>query len=274
MPAIPNSPLDRKQTMQLANALRERIVRPIAVDVWTQQTPVAASDEQEPGPHTETTLQLMRQIKSLHPGINLTPYDLDQHASMAAERGITESPTVVLRCGGRSITTVGLFFGTLFPPFLDQMGFLSLGRTPLSPETRALLQGLSDDLTIEAFLTPYDGASAQMMPLLGALAAEGRRVRLTEIEATQFPALAGRREVTEVPLLFINGRRLAGFFDEAALTEQIERILAGSEEPATREAARTAPYLSEAEIRRRLAGRELGPEAAAGELSVPEPPGP
>lgn len=278
MPAIPDGPLDRPQAARLASALRERVVRPVSIEVWTREAPAVDTGERDPGRHSRTTLNLLRQMKALNSSISLTPYDLDRHATMAADRSITESPTVVVRCAGRSITTLGLFLGPLFPVFLDQIGFLSLGRTPLAPETRGFLRGLSADVTIEAFLTPYDGASAKMIPLLGSMAVEGKRVRVTEIEATQFPLLAGRRLVTEVPLLVINGHRFAGFFNEDQLVEQLRQVVEGSDAP-VRDQVRAAPYLSEDEIRERsralraatatTADQPGGPETAADGLIIP-----
>src|SRR5690606_3497787 len=121
------------------------------------------------------TLALMRQLKTLHSALTLTPYDLDKHAARAAEAGIHVSPTVVFRSGGRSLHLAGMFYGPLFPPVLDIMGFLSMGRSPLAAETQQVLHTLEGDVEVEAFLTPFDPFSVQMLPLLGAMAAETKQ---------------------------------------------------------------------------------------------------
>ena len=64
-----------------------------------------------------------------------------------------------------------------------------------------------------------------------AFAAVNHHLRVTQIEASQFPILMGKHLVTEVPSLSINGHRFVGHYNESQLAEQVERVLAGSDEP-------------------------------------------
>ncbi len=245
MPAIPKGPLSPQQTQQVANLLRQRLLRQVAIEVWTREPQQIFTGERDDGRHAQAALELARQIKSLHPMLTLTPYDIDRSERVAAERGIEHSPTITLRCGGKGIRTVGLFFGPFSQAFLDALSIVSVGETPLTPATKAALRAIDSEVTIEAFLTPFDPISVQMIPMLTAFAVEGRKVRVTLYEAAQFPVLAGKRMITQVPLVTINGKRFVGMYGESDLCEQIVRVVEGNDEPVVRERVLATPYLSE-----------------------------
>lgn len=250
MPAIPEGPLGRQQAQQVAGLLQQRLLRQVALEVWTRKPQAIFTGERDDGRHGQAALDLVRQLKTLHPMLTLTPYDLDTHERTAAERGIEHSPTVTMRCGGRGLRTVGLFFGPFFQAFLDALGIVSTGQSQLSRETRARLATIEDEVTVEAFLSPFDPISVQMIPLLAAFAVEGKRVRVTLYEASQFPVLAGKRMLTQVPLITINGKRFVGAYRETELCEQIARVVEGNEEPVVRDRVYATPYVSEDDARR------------------------
>ena len=245
MPAIPKGPLSPQQTQQVANLLRQRLLRQVAIEVWTREPQAIFTGERDDGRHAQAALELARQIKSLHPMLTLTPYDIDKSERVAAERGIEHSPTITLRCGGKGIRTVGLFFGPFSQAFLDALSIVSVGEAPLSPTTKAALRGIDSEVTIEAFLTPFDPISVQMIPMLTAFAVEGKKVRVTLYEASQFPVLAGKRMISQVPLSTINGQRFVGHYGESDLREQIVRVVEGNDEPVVRERVLATPYLRE-----------------------------
>lgn len=250
MPGIPAGPLGRPEMSEIAKALSERLQRGVSLEVWSREESGIVSSERDVNEHAADTLALMRQLKTLHPALTFTAYDLDKHASRAAEAGITLSPTVVFRSGGRAVQMAGLFYGPLFPPTLDVMGFLSMQTTPLAPETREAMRGLTAPIEIEAFVTPFDPFSPHLVPLLAAFAVEAKQIKLRFVEASQFPVLAGQRLLTEVPLLVINGTRFPGYWDELSLSKQIQNIASGSDEKVIRDRVLTAEYVSEAEAKR------------------------
>lgn len=245
MPAIPKGPLSPQQTQQVANLLRQRLLRQVAIEVWTREPRTIFTGERDDGRHAQAALELARQIKSLHPMLTLTPYDIDKSERVAAERGIEHSPTITLRCGGKGIRTVGLFFGPFSQAFMDALSIVSVGETPLSPATKTSLRGIDSEVTIEAFLTPFDPISVQMIPMLTAFAVEAKKFRVTLYEASQFPVLAGKRMISQVPLITINGKRFVGLYGEADLREQIVRVVEGNDVPVVRERVLATPYLSE-----------------------------
>ncbi|MDO9444748.1 MAG: hypothetical protein Q7K37_05480 [Dehalococcoidia bacterium] len=249
MAAIAKGPLPRAEAVSVQRLLRERLSRRVAFDVWTLSPGTIVTPERDPGIHTDDVLALARQLATLHQGLSVTPYDLERHADRAREEGITMVPATVLRSTGRSIQTVGYFSGALFQALLDLVWLVSNGTSPVSPATRAALQAIDTDVVMEALVTPYDPFSVQVARLLGAFAVESKRIHVRIIEITEFRRLAEQRMVTEVPVLTINGRRSVGLWNESTLLEQLQRILAGNEEPVVRDRIYTAPYISEEEAR-------------------------
>ncbi|MSQ31169.1 MAG: hypothetical protein EXR64_03965 [Dehalococcoidia bacterium] len=270
MPAAPGGPLAPDLEVEVAKYLGERLVRPVGLDVWTRPDSALVLTDRDPSTHGEQVLATMRQLVRLHPGITVTPYDLDKHATRAAEAGVELSPTTIVRSGGRSVHLVGLPAAMLFPAFLDVLGFLSRGEAPLSEESHAAIGALTAPVQIELLGAAYDPYSAHMMRLVAALAAVSRFVRARIIEVAEFPLLAARRGVTEVPVLTIEGRRLVGAWEEPALIEQIQRVVAGNADPVIRDHVYSMPYVTEAESRRIAAEQaSAAPPPPAGGLYIP-----
>lgn len=268
MPAVPERVLTVNQMQHVRRWLREHLSAQVAIEVWSREEHGAEAGDRDTNPQGWMSLALMRQLKLAHPAITVTPYDLDRDAGGAEERGIEQAPTVIMRCRGRSIRTVGVFFGAVFQPFLDELSYLSRGTTPLAPHNVERLQAIEGPVTIEAYVSAFDPISIRMIPLLGAFAVAGRRVRMTQVEVSQFPILAGQHLIEEVPVVVINGHRFTGHYNERQLLEQIEGVVGGSDEPVARERVLTSPYVSDEEMRRRVAEQQASAPAA------PPPPSP
>ncbi|MQC18403.1 MAG: hypothetical protein DWG80_04940 [Chloroflexi bacterium] len=263
MPALPEAPLSANQMQILRDWLRGHLAGAVAIEVWSREDAGIFTGEHDVNPQAAMALSLMRQIKASHPAISVTPYDIDRNTEGAAERGVTESPTVIMRARGRTIRLVGVFFGAVFQPFLDELGYLSTGQSPLAPTMLERLAEIDEEVAIEAYLSAFDPVSIRMIPLLGALAVANRHLRVTEVEASQFPILMGKRLVSQVPTLAINGHRFIGHYNESQLVEQIERVLAGSDEPVVRDQVLASPYVSNAEMRERLEAQIAAQTTAA-----------
>lgn len=266
MAAIPKGPLGRAESAQIAALMAQRFRQRVGLEVWTRVEGSLVTLDRDVNPHAEDTLALFRQIATLSPLLTITPYDIDRFSERAAQAGITHSPTVVIRSAGRAIQTVGMFYGPLFAPLLEVIGFASVGRTPIGDETRAVLAGIDADLQVEAFISPFDPLSPQMLLLLGAMAVESKRVHVRIVEASQYPILVNQRLVTKVPVTWVNGRRLEGFWGEQDFAEQLRRIAAGEEEPVIRDRVLNAEYMSE-DAARQLAQSGGG---AGGQATTPQ----
>ncbi|MDA0270078.1 MAG: hypothetical protein O2798_02300 [Chloroflexi bacterium] len=249
MPGPVHGPLSRQESTSVQRLLAERITRRVGFDVWTLKPAALITPERDPGVHVDEVSSLFRQLVTLHPALSITPYDLEQHADRARAAGITMSPTTVVRSTGRSVQLVGYFSGALFQALLDLMWFISSGSSPVTPQTRAALQAIEQDVVIEALVTPYEPFSVQLARVLGAFTVANKRLHVRLVEISEFPRLAEQRMVTQVPVLSINGRRSVGLWNESTLLEQLQRIIEGNEEPVIRDRIYTAPYMSEDQAR-------------------------
>lgn len=269
----------KQDQAQLAGILRERLLRPVGLDVWTRAESRLARPDRDNCEHCDDLLQATRDLVSLHPALSITLYDLDEHADRAEQAGVKHAPTTIIRGGGRSIRFTGYWSGMLLLPFLDLLSFASTLTTPVDPATRAALEAIEQRVEIDLLVTPYDPYSAHMVQLLGAFAIESRQLRLHVYELSELPILAGQRSLTEVPAMSIAGRRFNGAWDEQPLIEQIGRVIAGDEQPVVRDRVLATPYVSMEEARRIAASQVPAPgaqppsepsgESAAAGLYVP-----
>jgi hypothetical protein len=258
--------ISKDDQAQIAALLRERMVRPVGLDVWVRPASGLVRTDRDSCEHCDELVQATRDLISLHPALSITLYDLDRHADRAEEAGVGHAPTTIIRGGGRSIWFTGFWLGMLLPPFLDMLGFASALVAPVRPETREALAAIEERVEIELMVTPFDPFSAHMVQLLGALAAESKQIRLHIFELSELPILASQRSVAEVPAITINGRRFTGAWEEPELVEQIGRVIEGNEEPVVRERVLATPYVSMAEAQR------LAAEQAAQTGQQPGPP--
>lgn len=268
-PQAAGGPLGRQAEYTVARALAEGLARPVGIDIWLRRHSDLVIPDRDPCEHCDEQLALLRQFARLSPLVTITTYDLDRHASRAAEAGVEMAPTTIIRCGGRSVQFVGMSDEALLPALIDVMSFLSKGATPLEDASREVLASLTAPLHLELLVAPYDQFSAHMMRLLGALATESRLVRLRVIDATEYPIFASLRGVTSVPMLAIEGQRFTGLWAEDDLREQIRRIATGNADLVIRDQVYNAPFITEAAARRRQA--ESAAEAA--DVSLPPPGG-
>jgi alkyl hydroperoxide reductase subunit AhpF len=248
MAAIVKGPLSREEAAELAVYLRERIQGRVGLEVWTRQVPAIVLTDRDADPHNDEVVGLCRQMATLHPAISVTQYDLDRHAAKAAAAGIDLAPTIVVRGAGRTVQVAGYPAGLLFSAFLEVLWFASAGRSPLTDETRTVLEAVDRDVRMEAFVTPYDPYSPHLVRLLAAFATESKRLRLRIVEVTARPMLAQQRLVAEVPVLWLDDRRLDGLWQEDTLRTQLFRHLAGDDEVVIRDHVYVAPYLTEDEL--------------------------
>ena len=239
------SPMQREVRAEVAAYLGRSLGGRVGLDVWTRAESGLVLPDRDGCTHCDAVEESAREIATTHDAVSLTRYDLDRHAARAKEAGIERAPTTVIRGGGRSLRFVGYWSGPLLAPLVTVLGLLGGGVRPLAEEGREALGALPEAVDIELAVTPFDPISPQLMLLLGAIAAEARDVNVTITEYAEFPKLAARRSVVELPTLWIGERRYVGVWRDDELIEQVARAAAGNVEPVIRESTLSVPYLSE-----------------------------
>jgi hypothetical protein len=263
--------VSKQDQVAIAQYLSERLVGRVGLEVWTRRESAIVLPDRDPATHAEDVVAVARELVSLHAGLTFTPYDLDRHASRAAEAGIDRSPTTVLRARGADLRFVGYYSGALFPALIDGIVMAGNGVTPASAASKDALASLAGRVTLEVLGAPYDPLSAHMLRVSFALGVESHQLRVVFTEIAESPILAEQRQVTEVPLVIINGRRFAGAFDEPELVEQIRRVASGDDEPVIRPRVLSMPYMSTEQARQFADELAAASEGAQLEASVPPP---
>lgn len=263
---VSESPIPRTERPAIADFLAQRLIGPVALDVWTQQDSDLVRTDRDPCTFCEQVTIAARQFASLHPAISLTRYDVDRHADRAAEAGIERAPVTVIRGRGHEMRLVGLWSGVLFPAFMEAVVYASTGAPPLQASTleklAAIDEGLDEDLDVELLIAPYDPQSATTLRLAAAVAMVMRRVRVEAIELSEFPLLAEARMVAELPVVTIGGgRRFTGGWAEEDFAEQLRRSAAGETESVIRDRILTSPFLTIDQAQAIVTGEAPPPDA-------------
>lgn len=261
-----NFVFDNDQREAIGGILDERMEIPISIEVWARKDGPIVRTDRPSAAHSEDTLRLARMLASLHPGLTVTHYDMDKFEKRAAEYGIERPPFTVLRGrNGREVSILGFWTGSLFPAVVDVVTFLSREESPYSDANKEILQKIDRDLHIHVYGALYEGYSAQMLRMTGALAAESRRFRVQFTEVMEFPDIAAQKEIEAVPVMVIEDRRFVGVWHEDSLIQQLDHIAANRPVVVTPPQTGTAPYFTEADIERMQAEQMSAQQAQASE---------
>ena len=175
------------------------------------------------------TQQVMEELTSLSPKLSLETVDFHSEKEMAQEDGVTRIPAIVIGPDtGKSMRYYGLPLGYQLPALIESIKSLSRGNTRLSVNARKQLRRVSRPVHLQVFVTPGSDTSAGMALLAHAMATESANVRTDVIELEEFPDLARRYSIRQVPFTIINEiTSVAGMVSESELLEKV--LLVGTE---------------------------------------------
>jgi alkyl hydroperoxide reductase subunit AhpF len=102
----------------------------------------------------------MEEVVAIHDNLNLTVYDLQENADLAAQYNVDKTPAILIAAkNGTEVVDLGIQFsgipaGHEFGTFINDILLVSRRDSGLSPQTRAFLQGLEKPLHLQVFVTP------------------------------------------------------------------------------------------------------------------------
>ena len=150
MPII--SPQDR-QTLE--ERFRKELKRKITLRLFTSQL---AGQLFVPGrkcPTCPQTQQLLEELASLSPLLELEMVDFYSQSQTARESGVERIPAIVVTRGENTgVKYYGMPSGYEFVTIIESAIELSKPRTSLSADTRKKLQLVDEDVHIQVFVTP------------------------------------------------------------------------------------------------------------------------
>jgi glutaredoxin-like protein len=151
------------------------------------------------------TQQMMEELVSLSPKLNLETVDFYAEPAVAEEHGITRIPAIVIGSDtGSRVRFFGIPAGYELGMIIEDIKTISNGTTPLSMDTRKRLRAINSPVHIQVFVTPDSVYCPSMARLAHALALANEHITADVIELQEFPALGKKYGVRSVPLTVIN----------------------------------------------------------------------
>lgn len=181
------------------------------------------------------TRTMMEQLAELSDFVTAEVYNFVTDKPQVDSHAISRIPAVAI-VGTRDygVRYYGIPAGYEFGALIDDIVDVSSGDSGLSPESRARLAALSDDVHLQVFTTPTCPYCPQAVRLAHRLAIESEHVRADCVEATEFPQLVTRYQVRGVPRTVINDSAFVdGALPEAAFVGAVLQAVAQAAAPHT-----------------------------------------
>jgi glutaredoxin-like protein len=167
--------------------------------------------------------QLMEELASLSPKLDLETVEYHIEREKAQQDEVSRIPAVVIGAdSGKWVRFYGLPLGYELPILVESIKALSRGNTRLSVNSRKQLRRVDKPVHLQVFVTPGSETSAGMALLALSMAVESANVHTDVIEVEEFPDMARRYGVRQVPLTVINEfTSVSGMVSEAELLEKV-----------------------------------------------------
>lgn len=179
------------------------------------------------------TRQLVEEVTALSDQLSVKTYDLDADITLAQQYGVDKAPMLVMlaKNGAESvdygIRYSGIPSGHEFSSLIHDLIRISKRDSGLSQQTRDLLKDVKEPVHMMVFVTPTCPYCPQAVLLAHQMAQESPYVTAEMVEATEFPELSNRYNVSGVPQTTINfgAGTVVGAVPETHLIAEIQRAL-------------------------------------------------
>ena len=207
---------------RLRRDFRKHLKADVRLRLYTQRPSVIAIPGRDCR-YCPQTQQVMEELASLSPKLVLETVDFITEAEAARTAEVSRIPAIELGPEtGKSLRYYGLPLGYQLPVLIESVKALSRGNTRLSVNARKQLRRINRPVHLQVFVTPNSETSAGMALLAHSMAVENNNVRADVIEAEEFPDLARRYGLRQVPLTIINEiTSVAGMVSESELLEKV-----------------------------------------------------
>ncbi len=155
------------------------------------------------------TRQIAEEVASLSDKITLEVYDFVEDQEIAEQYNVDKIPATIVMRGGEEPQDYGIRYygipsGYEFSSVIHDILMVSQGDSELLPETREWLEGLTEPVHMQVFVTPTCPYCPQAVLLAHKMALESDLVTADMVEATEFPHLSMKYSVMGVPRTVIN----------------------------------------------------------------------
>jgi glutaredoxin-like protein len=173
------------------------------------------------------TRELAEEVAALSGGkVTMKVFDLVGDKARADEIGVDKIPAIaVLGEDGKDfgIRFFGIPAGYEFSSLLESLEIVARGDSGLAPATREKLKALSSPLSLQVFVTPTCPYCPRAVLTAFRFAMESDKVRASMVEATEFPQLANKYQVSGVPhtVMGDTAQPMIGAYPEAAAADML-----------------------------------------------------
>jgi alkyl hydroperoxide reductase subunit F len=212
--------IDEETRAQLQGIFKG-LVSPVRLVFFTQKNACPTCAQQ---------LELLKDLTSLSSKLELTVYDFVLHGDEAMSYKIDKIPaTAVIGKRDYGIRFYGLTAGYEFSSLIQAILMVSTGSSGLDPQVEELVKSIKEQVHLQVMVTLTCPYCPRMVHVADQFALVNQNIRADMVEASEFPQLAQRYNVTGVPKTIINE---AHFFEGAipAGTVYIEILKAVSPE--------------------------------------------
>lgn len=173
-------------------------------------------------------VQLVEEVAATSAKVTVETHKFEEAQEQAAALNITMAPAIaILGAKDYGLRFYGIPSGYEFSTLLHAIQKVSAGAGELDAPTRAFLDGLSEPVHLQVFVTPTCPYCPPAATLAYEMALASDLVRAEVIESMEFQALAGQFNVMGVPLNVINGKeRVEGAAPSARIVTAIQAALA------------------------------------------------
>jgi glutaredoxin-like protein len=177
--------------------------------------------------YCDRTRELVEELAALSAGkLTVEVYDLVKDAAKAQGLGIDKAPALaVLGADGedRGLRFFGIPAGYEFASLLESLDLVARGDSGLAPAVREKLRSLKEPLALQVFVTPTCPYCPKAVLTAFKFAMESPLVTAAMVEATEFPELSSRYQVSGVPHTVIGGspQAMIGAYPDGAAADMV-----------------------------------------------------
>jgi glutaredoxin-like protein len=177
------------------------------------------------------TRGLVQEVAALSDKISLEVKDFLKEEGEAKKLGIDKIPAIaVLGSGDRDygIRFYGIPAGYEFISLLESIEIVSAGQSGLSASGKEKIKGIARSVHLQVFVTPTCPYCPRAVVQAFRMAVESPKVTASMVEATEFPHLANKYQVSGVPHTVIGDspQPMIGAYPEAAALDLILNAVA------------------------------------------------
>jgi len=181
----------------------------------------------------QPTEEILEELSALSDRIKLEIHNFIEDKTLAEKFKVDKIPaTIILGVKDYGVRFYGIPSGYEFSSLIDAIIDVGNGKTDLREETKKKLSELKTPTHIQVFVTPTCPYCQTAVRIGHKMAVETDLICSDMVEATEFPHLAHKYNVTAVPKTVINDRI---FFEGAVPEEQfVEKVIEAQDNSLTR----------------------------------------